>query len=91
MESVKPIKSLKTLSCIAAAASDKLTDEILTQPDYRELIHRTLSDEQQLALFDEYHNYSSDGNLIYRERRYSDEDGQLWKIQWITNPEHGSA
>jgi hypothetical protein len=63
---MKSPKSLKALSCIVAAANNKLTDEVLAQPDFRELIHRTLSADQQVKLLGESREYCTDGRIGYR-------------------------
>jgi hypothetical protein len=63
---LKSPKSLKELSCTVAARAGVLTDEILAQPDFRELIHRTLPKQQQIKLLGESHEYTTQGSLYIR-------------------------
>lgn len=63
---VKPIRPLKELSCLVAAGAGKLTDDVLTQPDYRELMHRILPKHEQIKLLNESHEYATNGRLYIR-------------------------
>ena len=59
-------KSLKALSCIAAAHVGVMTTDVLAQPDLRELCHRVLPVDQQVKLLGESREYYPDGKLCYR-------------------------
>jgi hypothetical protein len=56
--------SLKKICCVAAAK--KIPQEILQQPDYRELLHRSLPLKRQIKLFGEARGYYPDGHLKCR-------------------------
>jgi hypothetical protein len=81
-------KSLARLSCLAAADNGQLTDEILRQPDYRELMHRTLPEAEQIKLLGESCEYNSDGMIV--KRNVYDSHGKKiisWfydRHRWIT-------
>jgi hypothetical protein len=53
--------SLKEICC--AVVADELPEAILQQPDYRELLHRSLPVRQQTKLFGESRQYYPDGHL----------------------------
>jgi hypothetical protein len=63
---MKSPKSLKELSCIAAVSAGVLTDDVLAQPDYRELIHRALPKREQIKLLNESREYGMNGRLEHR-------------------------
>jgi hypothetical protein len=82
--------SLKKICCVVAA--DNIPKAILQQPDYRELLHRSLPLAKQVKLFDEYRVYYPNGHLerrmIYNTSRETTlelvyaPDGHLTKCQF---------
>jgi hypothetical protein len=77
---MKSPKSLKELSCIVAARAGALTDDILAQPDYRELCHRVLHMHTQRKLLNEYRDYNPDGSL---KKRYTYDENDNATACWL--------